>query len=34
MFRQLLADQLVSAESERPDGPGRPRVVYRPAVPR
>lgn len=33
MFRELLADQLVSAESERPDGPGRPRVVYRPALP-
>jgi len=33
MFRQLLGDQLVSAETERPDGPGRPRVVYRPAVP-
>ncbi len=33
MFRQLLADELVSAESERPDGPGRPRVVYRPTLP-
>lgn len=33
IFRQLLADQLVSAESERPKGPGRPRVVYRPALP-
>lgn len=33
MFRQLLADELVSAENERPAGPGRPRTVYRPAVP-
>lgn len=33
IFRELLADELVSAESERPDGPGRPRVVYRPALP-
>jgi hypothetical protein len=33
LFRLLLADKLVMAESERPDGPGRPRTVYRPALP-
>jgi hypothetical protein len=34
LLRQLLAKDLVTAEDERPDGPGRPRVVYRPALPR
>jgi hypothetical protein len=34
LLRQLLAESLVTAEDERPDGPGRPRVVYRPALPR
>jgi energy-coupling factor transporter ATP-binding protein EcfA2 len=33
MLRQLLASELVTAESERGDGPGRPRIVYRPALP-
>jgi hypothetical protein len=32
MLRQLLASELVTAETERADGPGRPRVVYRPAL--
>lgn len=34
LLRDLLAQELVIAESERADGPGRPRVVYRPALPR
>ncbi|MCA1688929.1 MAG: AAA family ATPase [Actinobacteria bacterium] len=34
LLRQLLAKDLVTVEDERPDGPGRPRVVYRPALPR
>ena len=34
LLRDLLAKELVTAESERADGPGRPRVVYRPALPR
>jgi hypothetical protein len=34
IFRQLQAAGLVTAESERPSGPGRPRTVYRPAVER
>jgi energy-coupling factor transporter ATP-binding protein EcfA2 len=34
LLRELLAQELVVAESERADGPGRPRVVYRPALPR
>jgi energy-coupling factor transporter ATP-binding protein EcfA2 len=33
LLRQLLAKDLVTVEDERPDGPGRPRVVYRPALP-
>lgn len=32
MFHQLLGAELVTAESERADGPGRPRIVYRPAA--
>lgn len=32
MLRQLLASELVTTETERADGPGRPRVVYRPAL--
>jgi energy-coupling factor transporter ATP-binding protein EcfA2 len=34
MLRELLTRGLVVAESERPSGPGRPRTVYRPALPR
>lgn len=34
LLRQLLDKKLVTAEDERPDGPGRPRVIYRPALPR
>jgi energy-coupling factor transporter ATP-binding protein EcfA2 len=34
LLRDLLAQELVTAESERAEGPGRPRVVYRPALPR
>lgn len=34
LFRQLLADELVTAETERTEGPGRPRAIYRPALPR
>lgn len=33
LFRQLLERGLVRAETERADGPGRPRTVYRPAMP-
>jgi AAA ATPase-like protein len=33
LFRQLLDDDLVTTESERASGPGRPRIVYRPALP-
>lgn len=31
LFRDLLDHGLVVADTQRPDGPGRPRVVYRPA---
>ena len=34
LLRELLDKNLVTAEDERPDGPGRPRVIYRPALPR
>lgn len=34
IFRQLQDSALVIAEAERPSGPGRPRTVYRPALPR
>lgn len=34
IFRQLHGEGLVIAEAERPSGPGRPRTVYRPALPR
>jgi hypothetical protein len=34
LLRDLLANELVTTESERAEGPGRPRVVYRPALPR
>jgi energy-coupling factor transporter ATP-binding protein EcfA2 len=34
IFRGLQASHLVIAEAERPSGPGRPRTVYRPALPR
>jgi hypothetical protein len=33
LFHQLLQEHLVIAEAERPQGPGRPRVTYRPALP-
>jgi hypothetical protein len=33
LLRQLLADDLVTTESERANGPGRPRIVYRPSLP-
>jgi DNA-binding MarR family transcriptional regulator len=33
MLRQLLANELVTVESEHADGPGRPRTVYRAALP-
>ncbi|MGA2163681.1 MAG: helix-turn-helix domain-containing protein [Solirubrobacteraceae bacterium] len=34
LLHTMLAQDLVTAESERADGPGRPRVVYRPVLPR
>jgi energy-coupling factor transporter ATP-binding protein EcfA2 len=34
IFRELLEQGLVVAETERADGPGRPRVIYRPNLPR
>jgi energy-coupling factor transporter ATP-binding protein EcfA2 len=34
LLHKMLDQELVTAESERADGPGRPRVVYRPALPR
>lgn len=34
LFRDLLDHRLVTAETERPSGPGRPRTIYRPALPR
>ncbi len=34
LLHKMLEQELVTAESERADGPGRPRVVYRPALPR
>jgi energy-coupling factor transporter ATP-binding protein EcfA2 len=30
LLRELLENKLVSASTERPEGPGRPRTVYRP----
>jgi energy-coupling factor transporter ATP-binding protein EcfA2 len=33
MFRQLQDEGLVLAGAARPEGPGRPRTVYRPALP-
>jgi hypothetical protein len=33
LFRQLLEHGLVTAATERADGPGRPRTVYRPVLP-
>jgi DNA-binding transcriptional ArsR family regulator len=32
ILRDLREHRLVTVESERPDGPGRPRVIYRPAL--
>lgn len=32
LLRELLDNELVITDTERPDGPGRPRTVYRPAV--
>jgi energy-coupling factor transporter ATP-binding protein EcfA2 len=34
LLRELLEHELVVAETERATGPGRPRTVYRPALPR
>jgi energy-coupling factor transporter ATP-binding protein EcfA2 len=34
LFRQLQGHGLVRVETERADGPGRPRAIYRPALPR
>jgi len=34
ILRELLDHQLVTVASEQPDGPGRPKAVYRPALPR
>lgn len=34
LFRKLLDANLAVADVERPDGPGRPRTVYRPALDR
>jgi hypothetical protein len=33
VFRQLLERGLVAADTERAEGPGRPRTVYRPVLP-
>lgn len=33
LFRQLLDRGLVAADTERAEGPGRPRTVYRPVLP-
>ncbi|MDQ3587173.1 MAG: hypothetical protein M3375_02315 [Actinomycetota bacterium] len=33
LFRELLNAKLVVAETERTGGPGRPRTIYRPALP-
>jgi hypothetical protein len=32
LFRDLLEHELVVAETQRADGPGRPRMIYRPAL--
>jgi energy-coupling factor transporter ATP-binding protein EcfA2/DNA-binding MarR family transcriptional regulator len=34
ILRELLEHQLVTVAAEQPDGPGRPKAVYRPALPR